>query len=82
VAPISCISGEGLNELREILWKAVKENKLSQAAKDLTLKRIAQPAAPSRPKSSAKTKRVKSKAKTKAKQSAKFKTKVKAKTKV
>lgn len=86
VAPISCVSGEGLNELREILWKAVKENKLSQAAKDLTLKRIAQPAAPSRPKSSAKTKRAKSKARTKAKTNAKplakVKTKVKAKAKV
>ena len=82
VVPISCVSGEGLNELREVLWKAVKENKLSLAAKDLTLKRMAQPAAPSRKKSSAKTKRVKSQAKTKAKQLVKAKSQVKAKTKL
>lgn len=33
VAPISCLQGDGLPELREVLWRAVREGKLPVAAK-------------------------------------------------
>lgn len=51
VAPISCLQGDGLADLREVLWKAVRVGKLPVAAAVPAAK--ARPAARSRPKAPA-----------------------------
>ena len=73
VVPISCLDGSGLNELREVLWKAVREGKLPMSKPTKTGK-------PAKPRAKAPSKaQPAAKGKAKAKAATKAKTRAKAK---
>ena len=58
IVPISCLDGKGLPELREVLWKAVREGKVPTGAKPAAVRPVTKPraAAKAKPKVAAKTK--------------------------
>ena len=49
IVPISCLDGKGLPELREVLWKAVREGKVPAGAKPAAVRPAAKPKAAAKP---------------------------------